>query len=229
MRNNQTGQTLIETVVAVFILTMGISAALGLAIYSLGATTNIRQQIIAMGLAREGIEAVKNMRDTNWLRGQLSETCYNFYTEDNTGGRCYQNWLNPSSPAIGYNINPGPSASTYFLAMNINQGELLWQLIRSTTLFGLDVPTSTESDIDGAWYSPRAGLPAIQGSSGFARKITITPDNSFPPFDTNNGPRLKVTVDVWWRDKNCPMTNDVPASDRCTVKLETYLTNWKNF
>ncbi len=74
----QNGQTLIETLVASFILVMGITAALTLATYSLGATNNIRQQTIGLGLAREGLEVVKNMRDTNWLRGTSSSDCYDF-------------------------------------------------------------------------------------------------------------------------------------------------------
>jgi hypothetical protein len=37
---------------------MGITAALGLANYSLNASSNIVKQLVAVGLAREGVEAV---------------------------------------------------------------------------------------------------------------------------------------------------------------------------
>jgi type II secretory pathway pseudopilin PulG len=221
----QSGQTLIETLVAAFILVMGISAALGLASYSLGATTSIRQQIIAMGLAREGIEAVKNMRDTNWLNGHIYNSCYNFADGSQTA-TCYTDWLNPAGGGnIQYNLGtPG----TYAIGFNTSNSNY-WYLISTSQNFGLDVPVGAATSINGAWYSPRAGIAATAGTSGFARKVTLAQDSSFAPFDKDTGPRLKVTVQVWWRDKNCPMTTDVPANNKCVVKLETYLTNWKNF
>ena len=88
----QRGQTLIETMVAVFVLTMGIVAALGLANFAVSTSRNIVKQITGMGLAREGVEAIKNMRDTNWLKGTLVDTCYNFVTLG-TDGSCYTTWL----------------------------------------------------------------------------------------------------------------------------------------
>src|SRR3989338_1470089 len=104
---NQIGQTLIETIVGIFVLVMGITAALGLATFSLSSSTNIVKQLIGMGLAREGIEAVKNMRDTNWLQDALvPDGCYDFRTDTNDAAPCYQHWLNPVAGPGGYNIQP---------------------------------------------------------------------------------------------------------------------------
>src|SRR3989344_2497962 len=89
------GQTLIETVVALFVLTTGLTAGLSLAIYSFSTTTEISRKIIATGLAREGIEVARRQRDSNWLAGTLSDC----------GGQfCYATWLtNPNNiaPAAG--------------------------------------------------------------------------------------------------------------------------------
>lgn len=223
LKFNQHGQTLIETLVACFILVMGITAALTLGTYSLGATGNIKQQIIGAGLAREGIEVVKNMRDTNWLRGSLSVDCYN-YTEKDYSAFCYKDWLKTSD---GYKISGDGSVATYTLRFN-GENNLPWQLYQTEKEFGLDF-VSLEKEKSQVFYNNSDGLVARNGNSGFARKITITEDD-FAPFDQPDiGPRLKVTSQVWWTGKNCEMTDDVNPDKSCSVTLETYLTNWRVF
>lgn len=217
------GQTLIETLVACFILVMGITAALTLATYSLGATSNIKQQMIGAGLAREGIEVVKNMRDTNWLRDRLSTDCFNFTDNDNSAF-CYRDWLNTPE---GYNISGNGASTSYSLRFN-NADKLPWQLHKTDSEFGLDEVALTK-DTTQVYYNNPDGLTPEQGNSGFARKITIT-EESFPPFNlSDTGPRLKVTSQVWWTGKDCEMTQDVNPNRSCSVTLETYLTNWRVF
>ncbi|OGC82753.1 MAG: hypothetical protein A2788_02530 [Candidatus Abawacabacteria bacterium RIFCSPHIGHO2_01_FULL_46_8] len=65
--HHQRGVSLIETLVALFILALGITAALSLLGYVSGITAGTKNRIIATNLAREGIEAVRNIRDSNWL------------------------------------------------------------------------------------------------------------------------------------------------------------------
>ena len=67
LRRNQSGITLIETLVASSILIIGIVAALILAVYSLRVVETSKQELVATNLAREGLEVVRNIRDTNWL------------------------------------------------------------------------------------------------------------------------------------------------------------------
>ncbi len=211
---NQSGQTLIETLVACFVLVMGISAALGLANYSLRATTGIKQQIIAMGLAREGLEVVKNMRDTNWLKVPYTTDCYNFSTGDSTG-ICYRDWLKTSG---GYTLLAG----TYSLRFNPD-ADMAWSITPTSSDYGLNI----SKDV-GVLYQGQDGLTASASDSGFARKITITEDN-FPPFDKDTGPRLKVTSQVWWSGKDCELTDEPGTDKSCSLTLETYLTNWRVF
>lgn len=63
----QRGVSLIETLVALFILVLGVTAALSLVGYVSNITAATRYKIIATNLAREGIEAVRNIRDSNWV------------------------------------------------------------------------------------------------------------------------------------------------------------------
>ncbi|QQS22787.1 prepilin-type N-terminal cleavage/methylation domain-containing protein [bacterium] len=222
LKTNQRGQTLIETMVAALVLTMGISAAVGLAVYGLNATSGISKQLQATGLAREGMEAVKNMRDTNWLRTSLSTNCFDFYTQTDAGN-CYQGWLNGAGG--GYSIFPGGAISrTYRLGFNANSNNehSYWELTQTNSGYGLDYDTS---NLATGFFKPSADST---GDSGFSRKITLTTED-FPPFDQSTGPRVRVRVDVWWTDKRCPASADVPTSNSCLITLETYLTNWKNY
>lgn len=60
-------ESLIETIIAVFILATGATAAFAFLVSSLRMTENIENRIIAINLAREGIEAVRTIRDSNWI------------------------------------------------------------------------------------------------------------------------------------------------------------------
>ncbi len=223
---NQQGQTLIETMVAAIVLVMGISAAVGLAVYGLNATSGISKQLQATGLAREGIEAVKNMRDTNWLRTSLDSNCWDFYTQTNIAN-CYSGWLDGSSGNGGYQLITGGGGGsltrTFTLSFDANNSEhQYWNLNPGNGTYDLDYSATSPST---GLFKPAAGKV---GNSGFSRKITLQTEN-FAPFDESTGPRLLVRVDVWWTDKRCPASNDVPASGACLVTLKTYLTNWKNY
>lgn len=227
--NTQSGQTLIETLVASFILVMGISAALGLATYSLGATTNIRQQTIALGLSREGIEVVKNIRDTNWLKGTLTADCYDFLSGDSVA-YCYRDWLNPDS-GLGQDISAPAGGRTFALRYNPSLPNP-WYLYETGQHFGLNLNDLSVNDtgLQNVLYSAEDGLTVLGSSTKFGRAITISEDADFTPFDQDTGPRLRVTSHVWWTDgKNCPQSNTPPADKRCSVYLVTYLTNWRNF
>lgn len=62
------GQILIEAMVALAILTFGILAFLTLLSNSLGLNRVIRDQLVAVYLAEEGVEIVKNIIDSNIIQ-----------------------------------------------------------------------------------------------------------------------------------------------------------------
>ncbi len=178
----QHGQTLVETVVAIFVMVMGITAALGLANFAFHSSTNVTKQIIAIGLAREGVEAIKNMRDTNWLRaGSYATDCYDFANNTNDG-ICYKNWLNPGTAgsyditALDYDKN---SHKSFTIAYNpgldtspaANNPYWTYTLVSGQPKFGLTFnPTGVSSGGAGAYYTPSG---ADIGPSGYYRKISV--------------------------------------------------------
>ena len=252
---SELGQTLIETLAALFILVMGVSAASGLAVYAFGTSTNINKQIIATGLAREGIEAVRNMRDTNWLNDILVDNgCYDFPT-GNTTASCYQNWLGQTNNNDLFCINPvnnnGNScnsaatgnAQTYSLGINIatNQPKALWNLQRQNTSGNNDghygmafVPNNNNGSYSG-FYIQDGSTDCGGGTNpaDYCRKLIITNTGASgtAPYNIDaNLSLLLVQSQIWWVDKKCPRVSDFSlANPSCRIELDGYLTNWKNY
>jgi hypothetical protein len=76
--NNNTGETLLEAVMALSVLAIGImlaSTIMGTSIRNMNGSKN---RVIGVNIAKEGLEAVHNIRDTNWLKysGKKRE-CWN--------------------------------------------------------------------------------------------------------------------------------------------------------
>lgn len=63
------GYTLLETLVAILILTLAVVAPMTIASRSLFSSTVAQQQVTAFTLAQEAIEGVRNVRDHNGLSG----------------------------------------------------------------------------------------------------------------------------------------------------------------
>jgi prepilin-type N-terminal cleavage/methylation domain-containing protein len=69
----QKGYTLIELMVAVVILGLGITGSLFLLNQTLRNTSVVKNNFIATYLASEGVEIVRNIRDTNWRDGKVKQ------------------------------------------------------------------------------------------------------------------------------------------------------------
>ena len=85
MFKNRLGQTLIELLAAVVIIQIGLFSVWSLFLVNYNATQESKMRIVAINLAREGVEIVKNKRDSNWLkRASNIKTVDNyFWTWDN--------------------------------------------------------------------------------------------------------------------------------------------------
>lgn len=70
------GFTLIEVLTALTIVMVGILGAFGLVNQTIAASKTASMQLTAAYLGKEGIEIVKNIRDSNYLKSHYSETGY---------------------------------------------------------------------------------------------------------------------------------------------------------
>lgn len=66
---NQKGITLIETIVALAIVSIGLVSGLSLALMSTARATDAKEKLIAMHLAQEGLELARSERDAEGLAG----------------------------------------------------------------------------------------------------------------------------------------------------------------
>src|SRR5579884_1105677 len=119
-KQKQSGQTLLETVVAIGILTMGLISAATLATYSFRAAQQDNDEIIGTALARQGIEAVKNIRDQNWLQDNLVDCS----AQLGVGQFCYQNWLQGISPG-DYDLQFKPQSKNVWKLVPTNSPYIL--------------------------------------------------------------------------------------------------------
>lgn len=73
MHNHKKGFTLPELLVAMTVLVLVIFAATNLLVTIIRSNNDNLNTLIAYGLAQEGIEGVRNIRDSNWLLGARFE------------------------------------------------------------------------------------------------------------------------------------------------------------
>jgi prepilin-type N-terminal cleavage/methylation domain-containing protein len=78
------GFTLLEGIIAIGVISVGLAGALSLALSNLSSAQGNERRIVAANLAREGIEFVRNQRDSNWLKVDLNKSQVNLspYTWD---------------------------------------------------------------------------------------------------------------------------------------------------
>lgn len=106
------GFTLLETLVAISIVLVGLSAAFSVAQSGLSSTIAVKDRITAIFLAQEALEAVKNIKDSNLLAQNApggSSTNPDFIA----GTSC--DWLANRNCDYSYSETPG----TIFIQCNI--------------------------------------------------------------------------------------------------------------
>jgi type II secretory pathway pseudopilin PulG len=101
------GSALMEVLVSIFIISSGLVAAGALVSMSIRANNLNANSIVARHLALEGIEAVRNIRDTNWLIWGNSKhrECWNFWPDTNEDGLIDEN-DDPCLAINGQNNHP---------------------------------------------------------------------------------------------------------------------------
>lgn len=81
IKKHKTGFTLVETILAISVVSIAIATATQLTQSSLKMGRASMNQYVAFHLAEEGLEIVRNLRDSNWLqnktwRGGLDDATY---------------------------------------------------------------------------------------------------------------------------------------------------------
>jgi len=173
--NKSKGFTLVETMVAISIFTMSILSVMSVLANGISNTTYAKKKITAEYLAQEGIEYIRNIRDTFALystTGQAGWTAFNvkLYTAPascNLTNGCYFNADNL------FSLLPSPMPMTQIT---------LTACSSSTCPNGIMLYDSATGK-----YGYTASSTTI--NSGFIRKITVT---------TVTPDEVKITSTVTW-------------------------------
>jgi hypothetical protein len=97
INNDNRGQTLVELIVAIAIIEIGLFSVWSLFYVNFNAEREAEMRIVGVNLSREGVEVVKSVRDSNWLK-----------SADNILNSVGQIWswdegLAPGTYAVNYN------------------------------------------------------------------------------------------------------------------------------
>jgi type II secretory pathway pseudopilin PulG len=105
------GFTLWEILVIVVVISIGMMAIISLLTYGLGYVQKSRQKIIAINLAREGIESIYQIRDTNrQRRAGRKEECWlkiNPLVDSGNDGCMNDPWIQSGSYILTTNVISG--------------------------------------------------------------------------------------------------------------------------
>ncbi len=153
----QRGFSMIETLVAITMLTLAVSAPLTLAGRSLIAANYAKDQVTAFNLAQEAIEVVRSLRDRQLICIAHGVT---------VSGICNpaDDWLTHVRDVSGSLV--GTTASPTNFTVNTNTGVLT----RCTVGAGLCAPLNFQSSTGFYTYESGAGYT----TSRFTRTVTVT-------------------------------------------------------
>ncbi len=208
MKHSLRATSIIEAMVVLLVVTIGIVGVFGLMNSSQKLANSTGQRIEAIQIARDGIESMMNIRDTNWI----------LYAAD------YQNCWN----VLNYNNNciwdPG---FTTDITLWINE----WFTIYSNSYnqFELQKYSNVWWFSDATYrnnFRVRKDPKGFYTQSGwtdfnpiYTREIQVNylkADNT--PWDSND-PKMQVKAIIRW--------NDPASKNPRKLEMETLLTNWK--
>jgi Tfp pilus assembly protein PilV len=178
--NQSAGFTLVETMIAVFLLTLTVGGLLTLAANGYFSVRYAKNEIIANNLMQEGLEYIRNDRDSNFLQGHTWEQWVEEYSD--TGGATQHGCFS----ATGCMVDPYTSnASTHVVPCSS----------------GTCLPLSYFPD-SGFYGYPNTiypGTVAQDAADAYATTYTrtVTMQQS-----TADGNQITVTVTVTWLNGN---------------------------
>ena len=190
IKKQKKGFTIIETLVAITLLTISVTGPLALAAKGLAYSNYVRDEITAFYLANEGIDAVRNLRDTytrtggttNWI-GQTKDASGNVVTSGldrcDRGEGCYFDvWDTPTNLRTSFdNSNPQSSVPTDYTMHVLDCRE-------NGEFYGKNF----ESLKTNSWYQD-----CVDSASKYSRSVKITTLG-----DTANVNEIKVDSVVRW-------------------------------
>lgn len=164
MNNAQSGFTLVETLVAISIFTVSVLTMIVVLSDGIANTNYAKKKVTSVYLAQEGIETMRNMRDTYMLFSLPANKWSDFITK-----------INPCTNARG----------CYFNDWNLDYSDPMMPITNIPLVAcGVNCPTLLYDSSTGK-YNYNTGI-----NSGFRRKVNIT----YNPTVDANSVEVEVTI-----------------------------------
>ena len=190
---------------AIFVVAMGSGVATSLIVAALQSNQFSRDNLIALNLAVEGLEAVREIRDANWLRFSFDkELCWNMRPEV----------IDCNDPSAA-RIKPGNYIVLLDTASNYD-----WGLSDPPLVSALDLTSSSSMESYRLFYSDAAhdfylnSATALADKSNFYRMVSI----SYSPANNEaTDQEMTVTSLVQWQSQGV----------KHEILLQSKLTNYQ--
>lgn len=222
--NYQNGQSLIETIGAIFILVTGLTVLVGVTIYAFSRSDVSSREVVATNLAREGLDVIRKMRDTNWLSNEAT-----FGPCADIGHDCYPGVFRAAPHDLDasatysddqrYRVQPNTPFNNWQAQGNGNRWDRIRLFTSASGLFSHDIAGAV---------------------TDYARQIIISYDTAAPYSVTN--PAMNVKSIVVWNARGCPTLLNTTANvnlaatsgaqafnTACKIIVEETMTNWKDY
>lgn len=198
MKKNKFWTTIVEAMVVMLIVIIWIMWMFTIYSKSQNLSTTTQNRLTAIDIAREWIEAMTNIRDTNWmLFASNTDNCWN---------------------VIDYNSSCITASDDILQWSYIiyNDSDNRWRLFSKSTWSYSSAPYRTAFEVkkDSLWFYSQSWSSLTTFKPVFTREIKISYTDSTPHKTMN------VQSIVRWSDPS-------KTSWNYEVKLETILTNWK--
>ena len=194
----------LESMLAVFLLSVGLVGAISLLVSSTKTSMTSRDQVVASLLAQEGIEIARNIRDNNWAEGNQNVKGFDsFPNSGNTVDNCLAKY-DGASPSV----NDCTSSKTLNLIGNYY----------TTANGGTATKFSRKLMFE---YLDASGVSTDRDSARYARvtSIVIWNGSTFP-----NPP---VPPATWSASCNADNANNAANPTQCAY-TQIELNNWGN-
>lgn len=201
MKFSKSGTTIIESIVVMMIVVIWVIWMYNIFINSQNIAVSTWNRVQAISMAREWIEAVMNIRDTNWLLFAANTgNCWNTLNYD---GNCIigASWATMIQSG-SYIIYKNDINSRWFLS---SQATGNFSDINYRNRFRVNM--GTDGLYTQSWW--------VNFNPLFTREIKISYDDTILPLQ-----KMKVESIVRW-------TDNARNSGNYEVILDTVLTNWK--
>jgi len=217
MKQSVKATSIIESMIVLLVVVTGITGVYWLLISSQSLANSTSQRIEAIQIARDGIESITSIRDTNWIMYAADyQNCWNVFNYNNT---CI--WNTGTALDINHNTNEALTVSrdsnNKFILTKVSYP---WGI---SSYSSEDYRNDFAVQKDSRWfYTQSGGTLYWESTPYYTREIQVDYIDSSGAFVwplASNNASIQVRSIVQW--------NDSANSRIQSLEMKTILTNWK--